>query len=142
MSFDLAPYAGQDVLLSFRYITDGSVTGDAWWIDDVAVGGEIVSTGDTLEGWATPSELRPEPVFGFTVQLVAYDDARANAWVYELPLDGEFDAELTGEQVRAAVGSSAQTVAAIVGYDEPTERVEEYAPYVLTVDGIEQPGGG
>jgi hypothetical protein len=141
MSFDLSPYAGQEVLLAFRYVTDGTVTGPGWWIDDIAVGGQVISTGDDLDGWATPSELRPLPVSGFTVQLVAYDDAHANAWVYELPLDAKLDGGLADEGLPAAIGNTAQTVAAIVTYDEPTERVEQYAPYTLTVDGVDQPGG-
>ena len=29
-----------------------------------------------------------------------------------------------------------------VAYDEPTELVQQYAPYTLTVNGVVQPGGG
>lgn len=36
----------------------------------------------------------------------------------------------------------ADTVVAVVAYDEPTERVQQYAPYRLTVNGVVQPGGG
>jgi hypothetical protein len=32
-------------------------------------------------------------------------------------------------------------VVAIVAYDEPTEQVQQYAPYTLTVNGVTQPGG-
>ena len=32
-------------------------------------------------------------------------------------------------------------VVAIVAYDEPTEQVQQYAPYTLTVNGVLQPGG-
>jgi hypothetical protein len=141
MTFDLSELAGQDVLLSFRYITDRAVTGSGWWIDDVALGGEVISLGDDVDAWATPTQLRPEPVLGFTLQLVAFDDAHANAWVYEVPLDAEFDGGLPGDDLLDAIGSSAQTVAAIVTQDDPTERIEQYAPYTLTVNGIEQPGG-
>jgi hypothetical protein len=31
-------------------------------------------------------------------------------------------------------------VVAVVGYDEPTEKVTQYAPYQLTVNGSAQPG--
>ncbi len=30
----------------------------------------------------------------------------------------------------------------MVAYDEPTEQVQQYAPYTLTVNGVLQPGGG
>jgi hypothetical protein len=32
-------------------------------------------------------------------------------------------------------------VVAIVAYDEPTEQVQQYAPYTLKVNGVTQPGG-
>ena len=32
-------------------------------------------------------------------------------------------------------------VVAIIAYDEPTEQVQQYAPYTLTVNGRLQPGG-
>jgi len=40
-----------------------------------------------------------------------------------------------------AVASAFQKVVAIVAYDEPTEQVQQYAPYTLTVNGVLQPGG-
>ena len=32
-------------------------------------------------------------------------------------------------------------VVAVVAYDEPTEQVQQYASYALTVNGVLQPGG-
>jgi hypothetical protein len=32
-------------------------------------------------------------------------------------------------------------VVAVVAYDEPTEHQTQYAPYVLTANGVVQPGG-
>ena len=74
-SFDLSAYAGQTVLLAFRYITDSSVDLPGWWIDNVEVGGEQVTDGTTLNGWGTPTQILPIRVAGFTVQLVAYTTA-------------------------------------------------------------------
>src|SRR5207244_11009249 len=71
-SFDLSPYAGQTVLVAFRYATDAATTGDGWWIDDIAVGGTLLSDGSSLAGWLSPTQARPESFGGFTVQLVAY----------------------------------------------------------------------
>jgi Immune inhibitor A peptidase M6 len=141
-TFDLSDYAGQDVLLAFHYITDGGVSLDGWWIDDIAVGGTAVSNGEDLDAWDSPSQINPTEVFGFAVQLVAYDDDHDAAWVYELSLDDQLDGSISGEELRAAIGDSAETVAAIVTYDEPTETVNQYAPYALDVNGARQPGGG
>jgi len=39
MTFDLTAYAGQTVLIGFRYMTDSSVLGAGWWIPSATVGG-------------------------------------------------------------------------------------------------------
>ena len=142
--FNLSDYAGQRVLLSFRYVTDGGVDGPGWWVDNVSVGGRQVSTGASLAEWRTPSQIVPTAVPGFTVQLVAYDDAGTEAWIDEIPLDADFDATLAGAEIAGAIGTSAETVAAIVTYDQPDEGLSppQYARYELTVNGVLQPGGG
>ena len=40
-----------------------------------------------------------------------------------------------------ALASRFDKVVAIVAYDEPTEQVQQYAPYTLKVNGVTQPGG-
>ena len=35
--FDLAAYAGQSVQLRWRFSTDGGLTDQGWWIDDIRV---------------------------------------------------------------------------------------------------------
>ena len=74
-TFDLTAYAGKTVLLRFRMMTDEFTLGNnpdesgaGWWIDDVRVGGQLVSDG-TLAGWATPAP----PIESYTVQLVAFN---------------------------------------------------------------------
>ena len=44
-------------------------------------------------------------------------------------------------QLRRLLHSNPDVVGAIVMYDEPTEQVQDYAPYRLTVNGVLQPGG-
>ena len=41
----------------------------------------------------------------------------------------------------AAIGTTADVVAAIVTYHDGTQLVTQYAPYELTVNGVMQPGG-
>ncbi|MGH2793010.1 MAG: peptidase M6 [Actinomycetota bacterium] len=140
-TFDLSAYAGQNILLSFRYITDPSVTLPGFWVDDVTVGGTLISDGSTLDGWSSLTEINPIDVEGFTVQLVAYTDDGTAAWVGDLPLDGDFDGSLSGADVAAQIGTTAETVAALVTYNESSELIPDYAPYTLTVNGVVQPGG-
>ncbi len=142
-TFNLEKYAGQSILLSFRYVTDSGVDLPGWWIDDVKMGGKLIFRGQSLAEWRTATQVRPKKVTGFTVQLVAYNDAHGQAWISEVPLDDAFAGTLDDAAVNAAVGGQAQTVAAIVTYDEPTELISppQYARYSLTVNGVEQPGG-
>ena len=144
----LAAYAGKTVLLSFRNITDSNTQGETnrippgWYIDDVAVGGTVVSNG-TLAGWRSATEVRPVRIAGFTVQLVGYHTSNRSvpAVIGTIRLDANFDATLDRAALQAIIGSQADLVGAIVTYDEPTENISTYAPYKLVVNGVTQPGG-
>jgi hypothetical protein len=149
---DLGSYAGQSILLAFRHVTDGSVSGDpddpaatippGFWLRGVTLGGAPVADGGSLMGWLSPSQARPTPVHGFTLQLVAYSSrGHGKASQARVRLDGEHDAALDRYQLRRVLASHADVVGAIVMYDEPTEQVTDHAPYRLTVNGVLQPGG-
>lgn len=92
---------------------------------------------DTISFSAPPLPPRTR----FRVQLVAYDDAGTAAWIGELPLDENLNGSLSGAELDALIGTSAQTVAAIVTLHDHGEAQRSYAPYSLTVNGILQPGG-
>ena len=143
-TFDLASYAGQTVLLRFRMLTDTFTLGNnpdesgaGWWIDDVKVGGVLVSDG-TLAGWSTPAP----PIEGLTLQLVGLDSTNDKQMLLaQVPLADGRSASLSGGALRSLLGNHAGRVAAIVTYDESTEAIEAYAPYTLRVNGVVQPGG-
>ncbi|HWL66679.1 MAG TPA: peptidase M6 [Actinomycetota bacterium] len=140
-TFDLSDYAGEDILLSFRNITDPGVNLPGWWIDEIRVGNKNVSNGTSINEWQTPTEINPHAVEGFTLQLIAYNDAHTLAGYTAVPLGSGFTAELD-EADLAFLPDSAETVAALVMYDESTEQILQYAPYSLQVNGVTQPGGG
>jgi hypothetical protein len=148
----LAAYAGRSILLAFRHVTDGSVSGDpddpaatippGFWLRALTLNGSPVSDGASLAGWLSPSQARPTPVYGFTVQLVAYSSRKHGDVSHAtLRLDPSFDASLSERRLDRIVDSKADVVAAIVTYDEPTETVLDSARYRLTVNGVLQPGG-
>ncbi|MDX6594521.1 MAG: hypothetical protein QOJ13_3717 [Gaiellales bacterium] len=142
-SFDLSAYAGKQILLSFRYITDPGVDEPGWWVDNIKVGGALISNGSSLAGWQSQTQVRQVPVNGFTVQLIAYDRDRTSSWLGAVPLDGHFRGTVSGAALDRMIGNRIHTVvAAIVMYDEPTELIGQYAPYTLKVNGLKQPGGG
>ena len=72
---------------------------------------------------------------------MAYGPAGSPAWVHTLVLDGSFGGSLSGAELAAAIGDSAETVAAVVMFDGPTETVPDPARYTLTVNGVTQPSG-
>ena len=123
-------------------MTDGATLGNGgeagWWVDDVRVGGALVSDG-TLTGWGTEAP----PIVGYTVQLVALDSKNAKQSILaRVPLANGRTASLSGGALRSLIGNQAETVGAIVMYDEPSESISKYAPYTLKVNGVVQPGGG
>jgi hypothetical protein len=81
----------------------------------------------------------PDP--SYTVQLIAYDDAHANAWIKRLRLNGNSNGALSGAELDEAIGTSAQTVAAIVTLNDRRESRRSYARYNLQANGVTQPGG-
>ena len=145
---DLAAYAGKTVLLAFRAMTDWGTLGNGgaipagFSVDDVTLDGTLVSDGSSLDGWRSFTEVRPEAVAGWTVQLVGYrTDGKTPAVLATVPLDASFTGSLDRGALRRLIGDQADVVSAIVTYDEPTEKVHKYAPYALRVNGVLQPGG-
>jgi hypothetical protein len=100
----------------------------------------LISDGSTLEGWQSATEFNPVEVEAYTVRLIAYGDGN-KAWIDSLSLDEDFNGVLEGGALRTAIGSQAEVVAAIVTYHDPSEEVQQYAPYSLRVNGVVQPGG-
>jgi hypothetical protein len=142
-SFDLSPYAGQTILLAFRYITDANTRGAGVWVDNIKVGDTLVSDGSSLDGWQTFTQIKPIAVNGFTVQLVGYSSDGKKAFLGPVPLNSDFTGSRNAGQLATVFSSDPKVdvVAALVMYDEPTESVNQYARYTLKVNGVTQPGG-
>ncbi len=143
-SFDLAAYAGKTVLIRFRLMTDGATLGNGgaieagWQVDDVKVGGVLVSDG-TLAGWGTEAP----PIAGYMLQLISVGAKNGKrATLVQVPLKSGRTYSLDAKWLfRFLLGKDAETVAMLVMYDEPTESITRYAPYSLKVNGVLQPGG-
>ncbi|MFG2668489.1 hypothetical protein ACGFY6_30160 [Streptomyces sp. NPDC048387] len=140
-SIDLTDLAGQTVLVAFRYRTDTIESRPGLWIDNVRSGGTLVSDGSSLTGWQTISSYQIKKIPGISLRLVAYTDDHKRAWTADLPLDADNRAVLDERRLRRLVGTRAETVFAIVNHYEPTETIQQAAPYRLTVNGVLQPGG-
>jgi hypothetical protein len=139
---NLTKYAGERVFLAFRYVTDGSVQRKGFWVDDVTLDGRLVSNGTSLRGWKSATQVHPVDVEKWLVRLVAIDNSGNEVLIGTIPLDDKFDGTLSGTALTDVIGTGADTVAAIVTYEDSTETVLQTAPYTLTVNGVVQPGGG
>jgi hypothetical protein len=85
--------------------------------------------------------VNPIEVHGFTVKLISYRvSRRGTVTMEELRLNGAFD--YSTNKAKQLFDKQADVVGAIVTYNEPTESVNQYAPYRLTVNGVVQPDGG
>jgi len=148
-SCDLSAYTGRTVILMFRGVTDWETIGndadtanDGWFVDDIVLGGTLLSDGTSLDGWKSETQIAPINVAGWTIQLVGYrSDGRTPAVLASVPIGGDFTASLDKGKLQRLIGDQADVVAALVTYDEPTEANEKYARYELRVNGALQPGG-
>jgi hypothetical protein len=144
----LADYAGRAVLLAFRAFddpeslgTDGG-TPPGFWVDDIKVGGALISDGTSLAGWKSFTETKPNTVDGFTVWIVSIDTSKKDGRIKLRDLKLEADFSTRGSRKAGTyVDRKAGFVGAIVFYDDPTEGSAQYAPYTLAVNGVVQPGG-
>ncbi len=71
MDFDLSAYAGQDILVAFRLVTDWATHYGGWWIDNVEVDGVLISDGTDASVFMDITEVLPINN-DFTVTFVGY----------------------------------------------------------------------
>jgi hypothetical protein len=137
-TYDLSAYAGKNVLIAIRYVSDGGVNEGGLKVDDISVGGTTISDGSSLAPFKSPTQIHPIAVHNWNVKLVGIREGRVPV-VAQAEFDGRN--QLTLSRGALALLTPFDEVVAIVAYDEPTEQVQQYAPYTLTVNGVVQPGG-
>ena len=138
-SFDLSAYAGQSVLVSIRYVSDGGVNEGGLLVDDITLGATTVSDGSSLDPFDSPTEILPVQVHNWNLRLVGLD-AKHHVGL-QVQFNGKSKVKLSSRSSTLRSLRHFPQVVAIVAYDEPTEQVQQYAPYTLTVNGALQPGG-
>jgi hypothetical protein len=136
-TFDLSDYAGDDVLIGFRYVSDGGVNDGGWYVDNVKVGGTLVSDGSSVTPFKSTTQTRPVPIEAFSVRVVGLDTVKHRALVREYTAR-RFS--LSTKQL--APFRAYPRVVVLVSYDEPSEQYQPQALYTLKANGVVQPGGG
>jgi hypothetical protein len=146
-SCNLGRYAGRKVHVAFRTFNDPFVQGNpnatipaGFWVDNIRLGGKTLSTGNTLAGWRSPTQVHRLRVTALTVRLLSIGTAAKTITVRTLKLNKLHDFSQL-RNLGSLVDPGADFVAAIVTYDEPNEKIRQYARYRLTVNGVRQPGG-
>lgn len=59
LTYDLSAYAGLDILVAFRLVTDWSTFYEGWYVDNVYVDGTLISDGTDTSIFKDISELFP-----------------------------------------------------------------------------------
>ena len=136
---DLSAFAGQTVLVGFRYITDGAVDEAGFWVRNVDLAGTTLPT-DTLDGWQSITQANPIEVSGWTVQLITIGKHGVSR-IHRMHLNSSFRGFLSAKEIRRALGTRADLVAALVMMDDPSETAPKNGRYELVVNGVLQPGG-
>jgi immune inhibitor A len=130
ISYDLSAYAGQNILVAFRYMTDWGTTYEGWYIDNVYVDGTLISDGSDASVFKSLTELFPIEM-DFTVQLVGIKErgSRMNYQVTTLKLD---DATEEGSFLLKNKFENVDYIVMLVTFDAP-EGVTEYGDYEYSV---------
>ena len=136
-TFDLSAYAGKSILLGFRYVSDGGVNDGGWYVDNVNVGGTLVSDGSSLAPFKSLTQTLPIKVANWNVRVVGLNATKHKALVRTYNARSFSLSRAKLRQFR-----SYPRVVVIVSYDDPTEQYQPQAPYTLVANGVTQPGGG
>ena len=100
-SYDLSAYAGQSVLVAFRYVSDGGVNEGGLLVDDITVGGTSVSDGSSLAPFKSPTQIHPIEVHNWNVRLVGINEGKVPV-VLQAEFNGRSSLRLTRGQLALA----------------------------------------
>jgi hypothetical protein len=137
--YDLSAYAGKKILVSIRYVSDGGTNEGGLLVDNISVGGKVISYGDSLKPFKSPTQIVPISVHNWNLRLIGLDAKKHKAT--QVSINGKSSVKLTAKGPKLKALKGFDQIVAIVAYDEPTEQVQQYAPYKLTVNGARQLGG-
>jgi hypothetical protein len=129
-SFDLSKYAGQDVFVAVRYISDGATNEPGVWLSGMSVGGTPVADATDLSKWTSLTGAVPIPVAGWTVQLVGWNGTQVSAVTLALGAGNTWSGDVSD-----ALGITPEFAGFIITANDPTLGVSQYADYTLVAAG-------
>jgi hypothetical protein len=126
LTYDLSAYAGQDILVGFRLVTDWATHYGGWWIDDVYVDDTLISDGTDASIFMDITEVVPIDN-SFTVTFVGIKD-KAKGSEYKVHTMKLEDVGETGLFELNRVLTQADSAVMLVTFDAP-EGFTGYADY-------------
>jgi len=75
-SFDLSQYAGQKILVNFRYMTDWGTTEAGWYVSNIKLNDTVVDAGTSTAGFKSLEQVRGDYV-NYKVQFVGFKKGNA-----------------------------------------------------------------
>lgn len=117
LSYDLSAYAGQDILVAFRLVTDWATHFGGWWIDAVYMDGVEIFDGSDASAFKDITEILPVNN-NFTVTFVGIKD-KANGSEYKVHTMRLADADETGLFELNKVLKWADSAVMLVTFDAP-----------------------
>lgn len=128
MSYDLSAYAGQDILIAFRLVTDWATHYDGWYIDNVYVDDTLISDGTDASVFKDLTEIIPINN-DFTVTFVSMKP-RGNGNMEQIRTIKLSEATEEGWAATSSLFKNSRQVAMLVTYDAP-EGITTYADYSI-----------
>lgn len=132
LSYDLSPYAGEDILVGFRMVTDWATHYGGWWIDNVYVDGEMISDGSSAEPFWDITEIRPiELDFSVTLVGIWEKHGKPHYIVRDMYID---DMDEEGAGFLAGIVRSGGYAVLMVSLEVPEEYAYFYGPYEYAIE--------
>jgi immune inhibitor A len=131
LSYDLSAYAGQDILIGFRYVTDWATYGNGWLIDNVVANGTLISDGTSVTPFKDITEILPINN-DFTVTFVGTKGS-GRKLEYKIKVMHLNHITETGMLELQSLLKSSNSVVMLVSYNAAVG-VSYYADYTYTLD--------
>jgi len=129
LTYDLSAYAGQNILIAFRLVTDWATHSGGWWIDNVSVDDTLIFDGTDASVFRDITGFLPI-YHDFMVTFVSMaDKKRGNPYqVLKMNLGETGGLDGDGLQSLKALLSSSKQAVMLVTLDAP-EGFANYTPY-------------
>ncbi len=131
LTYDLSAYAGQDILVAFRMVTDWATSYTGWYIDNVMVDGTLISDGTDASIFKDITEVVPINN-DFTVTFVGIKGTAKGNQYKVITIDMDNVTEEGMIQLQSVLKWSQKAVM-LVTFDAP-EGFTSYADYTYTLN--------